>query len=159
MNAKRKRTIGLVAAVVVLAASGGAALAVKQPAAAAGPEITVYKSPTCGCCTAWVEHLRENGFDVNAQDTDQLARIKADHGVPRGLQACHTAVVDGYIIEGHVPAEVIRRFLDEAPDAAGLAVPGMPVGSPGMEVPGRPDEPYDILAFDRDGKTSVYESR
>lgn len=113
----------------------------------------VYKSPTCGCCSAWVDHLREQGFDVEARDVADVAQYKLEHGVPYDLGSCHTAVIGGYVIEGHVPAANIRRLLAERPDIAGLAVPGMPSGSPGM--PG-PAQSYAVIAFDRDGNQQVY---
>lgn len=97
--------------------------------------VQVYKSPTCGCCQGWVEHLRESGFAVAVQDVDDLTAIKRMAGVPEALQACHTALVDGYTIEGHVPATAIERLLRERPEIAGLAAPGMPEGSPGMPSP------------------------
>ena len=129
--------------------------------AAAGPAendtIVVYKSPTCGCCAKWVDHLKENGFHVEARDMMDVAPIKADLGVPGHLESCHTGVVNGYAVEGHVPADVIVRLLRERPKVAGIAVPGMPMGSPGMEGPR--SEPYDIVAFEADGDTRVYESR
>jgi hypothetical protein len=106
-----------------------------------------------------VVHLRENGFTVQAEDTDDLAPIKARHGVPRRLESCHTALVDGYVIEGHVPADTIKRLLRERPAVAGLAVPGMPVGSPGMEIRGQAAQRYQVLAFDRKGTTRVFETR
>ena len=126
------------------------------------PVVKVYKSPTCGCCAMWVEHLRKAGFKVEANDVETAAArraIKVKHGVRPEYSSCHTALVDGYVIEGHVPAEAIRRLLKERPKVAGLTVPGMPVGSPGMEVEGRAADPYDILTFDEKGKTSVYERR
>lgn len=122
-----------------------------------GPVVTVYKTPTCGCCTKWIDHLEAHGFEVVAHDLNDLSAIKAEHGVTRGLSSCHTAVVDGYVVEGHVPADVIQRLLRERPEVAGVSVPGMPMGSPGMEGPYT--ERYDIIAFDRDGRTSIYESR
>ncbi|MEX0893524.1 MAG: DUF411 domain-containing protein [Gemmatimonadota bacterium] len=121
-------------------------------------EVTVYKSATCGCCQAWVEHLAENGFEVKAVNVADLAAVKAEHTVPPRLAACHTAVVDGYVVEGHVPAEVVRRLLEERPEVLGIAVPGMPVGSPGMEAGDRKD-PYDVLTFDAEGRTTVFERR
>lgn len=158
MTTRGKRRIGYASMAVAVVAVGAWAVAPRS-AAATGPEITVYKSPTCGCCTAWGEHLEENGFRVEMVETTELARVKAEHGVPPGLGACHTAVVDGYVVEGHVPADVIERFLAEGSDAAGLAVPGMPIGSPGMEVAGRAPESYDVLVFDGEGRSEVYESR
>ena len=121
--------------------------------------VMVYKTPTCGCCRAWVEHLRNAGFRVETVDRDDLTMVKSATGVPERLASCHTATVGGYVVEGHVPAEDIRRLLRERPTVAGLAVPGMPVGSPGMEVPGRPADRYDVLSFDRAGVTSVFASR
>jgi hypothetical protein len=121
------------------------------------PTITVYKTPTCGCCTKWVDHLEHYGFRVEAHDVRDLGPIKNKYGISRALESCHTAEVDGYIVEGHVPADLIERMLRERPAVAGIAVPGMPMGSPGMEGPYR--ERYDVLAFDRDGKTEVYDRR
>jgi len=122
-------------------------------------EVVVYKSPTCGCCSNWAEYLRDNGLTVRIEDVADLTAVKAKLGVPPELQSCHTAVIEGYVIEGHVPIEPIRRLLEERPEIVGLAVPGMPTGSPGMEMPGRPADSYDIVAFDEAGNTSVYESR
>ncbi len=104
-------------------------------------------------------YLRANSFPVKAEDTEDLAAIKKKHGVPGNLQSCHTALVEGYVLEGHVPADLIDRLLRERPAIAGLAVPGMPSGSPGMESPGRAPEPYQVIAFDRSGRTSVFASR
>ena len=104
-------------------------------------------------------YLRANSFPVKAEDTEDLAPIKKKHGVPSNLQACHTALVEGYVVEGHVPADLIDRLLRERPAIAGLAVPGMPSGSPGMESPGRAPEPYQVIAFERSGRTSVFASR
>jgi hypothetical protein len=143
-------------------ALGGAAVAVAtggvpKALAAAPTPITVYKSPSCGCCTKWVDHLRAHGFAVTTRDMDDLSEVKATFGVPERLQSCHTATVTGFVVEGHVPADVIQKLLRERPKVLGIAVPGMPVGSPGME--GGTPERYDIIAFDRNGKTSVYASR
>jgi hypothetical protein len=118
--------------------------------------VTVYKSPSCGCCQKWVDYLQANGFQVKTVDLDDMSEIKAASGVPRALQTCHTAVVEGYVVEGHVPADALKRLLHDRPKVAGLAVPGMPVGSPGMEVPGTPAQSYDIIAWDKAGKTSVF---
>lgn len=122
-------------------------------------EIVVYKTATCGCCRDWSEYMEGHGFTVRTEDVTDLTAIKVENGVPPGLQSCHTALVGGYVIEGHVPVEPILRMLEERPEIAGLAVPGMPTGSPGMEVPGRPADSYDIIAFDRAGNTRVYDSR
>ena len=117
----------------------------------------VYKSPTCGCCKDWVSHLKENGFTVEVHNHRNLNPIKDEMGVPRHMQSCHTAKVGSYVIEGHVPADVVARLLKEKPDIEGLAMPGMPMGSPGMEGP-RKDK-YDILTLEKSGRTSVYASR
>lgn len=123
-------------------------------AQAAGPIVEVYKSATCGCCKDWVEHLRANGFEVRAHDVADPAAYRARYGVPEALGSCHTAVVDGYAIEGHVPASDIKRLLAQRPKATGLSVPGMPLGSPGMEGP-RAD-PYNVMLIDKAGRYSVY---
>jgi hypothetical protein len=120
------------------------------------PVMTVYRSPTCGCCGDWVEHMRAEGFTVEVENVQDLVAVKNRLGVPMPLGSCHTAVVGDYLVEGHVPADDVKRLLAEAPDAAGLAVPGMPIGSPGMEVEGTPAQPYDVLAFARDGATRVF---
>lgn len=124
-------------------------------AAAAPPVIDVYKSATCGCCIEWVKHLRASGFMVRAHDVPEPGEYRRRHGIPDALGACHTAVVAGYAIEGHVPAREIHRLLKERPPAAGLSVPGMPVGSPGMEYGNRLD-PYEVLLVGRDGRPRVY---
>lgn len=121
------------------------------------PVVRVWKSPTCGCCGGWVDHLREAGFAVEVEDVQDLASVKAEHGVAPHLQSCHTALVDGFVVEGHVPADDIRKLLEERPEVAGLAVPGMPVGSPGMEY-GDQVDPYDVLTFDAEGATTVWAS-
>ena len=109
------------------------------------PTIQVFKSPTCGCCSMWIDHLTENGFKVEAKDVADLDTVKQMAGVPSHLRACHTAVIDGYTIEGHIPASAIKKLLAERPAIQGLAVPGMPAGSPGMPSPA--PEPYDVIAF------------
>lgn len=119
---------------------------------AAQPKITVIKDPSCGCCTAWAMHLRETGFDVTLIDNPQINRGKAKLGVPSALASCHTAETDGYVIEGHVPADAIHRLLRDRPKVRGLAVPGMPIGSPGMEVEGTPPETYSVIAFGPGGQ-------
>ena len=134
----------------------GATLALNQPPAQAA-EVVVYKSPTCGCCSKWVTHMERNGFKVTVHDLRNMSPVKTQLGVPRHLQSCHTAKVGGYVVEGHVPADVIVRMLQERPEIKGIAVPGMPMGSPGMEGPRK--DPYDVLAMQKDGRTSVYESR
>ena len=123
---------------------------VRQP----GKEIEVYKSPSCGCCTGWVDYLSRNGFHVSVVDQHDLSEVKARYGIGRHLQSCHTAIVDGYAIEGHVPADDIWRLLAERPNASGLTAPGMPMMSPGMNS----IEPkgYDVLLFGNDSETSVF---
>jgi len=120
------------------------------------PVIEVYKSATCGCCTHWIEHLQANGFKVNAQNVPNTAAYRTKLGVPPSLGSCHTGTIGGYALEGHVPAADIKRLLAEKPRAKGLSVPGMPMGSPGMEVQGEPADAYDVLLFQADGKTTVY---
>ena len=132
-----------------------AASAPPSRTSAAPTRITVFKDPNCGCCRSWVEHLRKHGFDVVARDTSGMDRVKSTAAVPAGLHSCHTAFVNGYVVEGHVPAADIRRLLAEKPKVAGIAVPGMPAGSPGMEMGGRADK-YDVVAFTRGGQTKVF---
>ncbi|MEQ9507477.1 MAG: DUF411 domain-containing protein [Alloalcanivorax xenomutans] len=127
----------------------GAALTLASMAASAA-SLEVYKSPTCGCCIKWVEHMRENGFDVKVHETQNLQPIKEKAGLRAGLGSCHTAFIDGYTIEGHVPAKEVKRLLEERPEAVGLTVPAMPIGSPGMEMGDRQD-PYQVLLFDDKG--------
>jgi hypothetical protein len=121
----------------------------------AEPEMTVYKSPTCGCCGKWITHMEENGFKLNAVDVLEMNIIKQKYGINRELASCHTAIVDGYFVEGHVPAVDVKRLLSEKPDVAGLSVPGMPVGSPGMEMGDRVDS-YSVIAIDKEGSTQVF---
>jgi hypothetical protein len=137
--------------------TGGTARVPGASAAASALLAVVYKTPTCGCCAKWVDHLRAGGFTVEVHDMESVDPVKAELGVPGALASCHTARVGGYVFEGHVPADVIQRVLREKPQITGVAVPGMPMGSPGME--GSYKDPYDIVAFDGNGKTSVYESR
>jgi hypothetical protein len=137
----------------VLVSSGG-------PGLAQAPKpvpVTVYKSPTCGCCAKWVEHMRAAGFEVTVNDMPDVAPMKDKQGVPAALRSCHTAIVGGYAIEGHVPPDLVTKLLKEKPNAAGLAVPGMPMGSPGME--GASKDTYNVVLFDKAGKTSVYATR
>jgi hypothetical protein len=117
----------------------------------------VYKDANCDCCAKWVDHIRSAGFTAEAHNVTDLNAVKARYGVPRSLASCHTAEIGGYVVEGHVPADLIRKMLAEKPDIAGIAVPGMPVGSPGMEY--TYTEPYDVIAFTKSGATSVYAKR
>jgi hypothetical protein len=143
---------------------GGSVVAViaifwSSPTTAAVPTVTVFKSQACECCSAWVEHLEDSGFTVAVTETEALQAIKAEHGVGSHLASCHTALIDGYVVEGHAPADDIKSMLRDAPDIVGLAVPGMIIGTPGMEVPGQLARPYQVLAFDEQGETIVYSSR
>lgn len=125
--------------------------------ASAHPEMVVYKSPTCGCCQDWVDYIDTAGFDVTTIETDDVDSVKAENGLTdASLKSCHTALIDGYVIEGHVPVSDIERLLAEQPDIVGLSAPGMPMMSPGMgsETP----KDYDVLAFDKNGRTLVYSS-
>ena len=125
----------------------------------AGTPITVYKTASCGCCKSWVSHLEQGGFAPQVHDLPDLTDTKDTLGVPNALRSCHTAVIGRYVIEGHVPADLIRKVVAERPaNVVGLAVPGMPAGSPGMEVAGRKDA-YEVIAFMRDGKRAVYAKR
>ncbi len=129
-----------------------------SPAEKAGPLVQVHKSPTCGCCKDWVTHLREAGFQVTVFEQDNMGPIKERLGVPFGKGSCHTGEVEGYLIEGHVPAADIRRLLAERPQAKGLVLPGMPIGSPGMEIPGTPAEPFVVELVRLDGETEPFSS-
>jgi len=124
--------------------------------AAALAEAIVYKSPACGCCTSWVEHMKANGFTVRVIEQHDIDVIKQRFGVPARLASCHTALVGGYVVEGHVPASAVKRLLQEKPAALGVSAPGMPVGSPGMAGPN--PEPFTVQLFDERGSTRVYES-
>ena len=118
------------------------------------PKIEVFKSPTCGCCTKWAKHLEDAGFDVTTRDETDMNSIKKELNVPASKASCHTAVVDGYVIEGHVPAKDIIELLKQRPQVRGLTVPGMPLGSPGMEAPR--SQPYVVYTFDDDGNTEPF---
>jgi hypothetical protein len=133
--------------------------AAPKATAAAKPTVTVYKSATCGCCAKWNEHMRTAGFDVVVNDLPDVTPIKDKYHVPPPARSCHTAIVGGYVIEGHVPADLVQKLLKEQPkDVVGIATPGMPTGSPGMEVEGRKDA-YNVVTFDKAGKTTVYAAR
>ena len=144
------------------AALAAGAFVLAQPLAAeaqgAALVMTIYKDPNCGCCEQWVDHVKQAGFKVTVRDTSDMQTVKASLGVPDALGSCHTARVGAYTIEGHVPADLIKKMLAEKPVGRGLAVPGMPIGSPGMEQGGRKDK-YDVLLFDKAGKTKVYATR
>lgn len=148
----RRRLLRALAALPVVYAAGRLA-----PAQAAAPTLYVAKSPTCGCCTAWVEHMTAAGFRAQVQNVSNewLYQMKGRLGVTQALASCHTARIDGYVIEGHVPAADVARLLRERPDALGLTVPAMPIGSPGMEM-GDHVDPYDVLLIRRDGGTEIF---
>jgi hypothetical protein len=122
--------------------------------------VDVFRSPTCGCCMKWVEHMRQAGFDVKVKELDQdaLDKMKSDHGIPPAAQSCHTARVAGYTVEGHVPADAVQKLIKDKPAVAGIAVGGMPLGSPGMEVPGGRKQPFNVVSFGKDGSTKVFAS-
>lgn len=119
--------------------------------------MTVFKSPTCGCCTAWIEHVEKAGFKCIVRDFADLTEVKRTFGIPRALESCHTAQIGSYVVEGHVPADLIKKMLTDKPAGRGLAVPGMPIGSPGME--GGTPERYQVLFLNKDGTTRVYANR
>jgi hypothetical protein len=126
---------------------------VRTGMAAPLPLLQVMKDPACGCCSQWVAHMREAGFPVEVTETADITAAKTNHRVPADLASCHTARVAGYVIEGHVPAGAVKRLLQEKPAARGLAVPGMPVGSPGMEMPGAEPVAYEVILFDDTQRT------
>lgn len=132
----------------------GLLIAAGSAAAQSATRVEVYKSPYCGCCEKWVQHLKKSGFDVVARDINDVPAARQALGMPERYGSCHTAKVGGYVVEGHVPAEDIRRLLKEKPKAVGLAAPGMPQGSPGMET-ARP-QPYDTLLVQADGGATVF---
>jgi len=137
---------------------GATAAAALRPAPIAPlPKVVVYKNPSCGCCSKWIDYIKAAGFPVEVHDVDDVSEFAAASGVPAALGSCHTALVQGYVIEGHVPADLIQKLLTEKPKLAGLSVPGMVVGSPGMD--GNPARPYDVVSWTTDGKTAVYAKR
>jgi hypothetical protein len=148
-----KKAIGLLLSAIVL---GTVIVFSVQNPPTADAQIVNYKSESCGCCTMWQDHLIENAYTVEGVNVDRMDLKKDELGVPQNLRSCHTAVVEGYIVEGHVPAREIQRLLLEKPDAKGLAVPGMPINSPGMEVEGAPNDPYDVIVFYEGGRQEVY---
>jgi hypothetical protein len=144
MKLTRRTLLGALAAGLVVPAR-----------AQTGPVVDVVKTPTCGCCNGWIAHMRQSGFQVRVRDVQDTAPVARRLGVPDDLRSCHTASVGGYAVEGHVPAGDIRRLLRERPQAAGIAVPGMPMGSPGMEH-GSHRQPYQTILFTRAGRRSVF---
>ena len=128
-----------------------------RSAAAASAAMTVYRDPSCGCCEAWAEIARKAGYQVNLFDHPDMPAIKSQYGVPDKLLSCHTTIVGGYVVEGHVPLEHVQRLLEQKPgEIRGIAVAGMPVGSPGMEVPEGTNQPFQVMAFEKDGRVSVF---
>jgi len=146
-----RRTIGLAALALVVALTSSGIDAQKPI------PVQVFKDATCGCCAVWIEHLRRNGFAPTSENVADLQAVKEVNKIPAQARSCHTALVGGYVVEGHVPAAEIQRLLREKPKVAGLAVAGMPIGSPGMEGPN--SRPYDVLTFDKAGKTAVYSTQ
>lgn len=150
-----RRSLTTLALAAILAWAGSVWMAAQT----AKPQMTVYKSATCGCCSKWVEHMQANGFDVKAVNVDDIDKVKRERGVPADAASCHTAIVNGYVVEGHVPADAVQKMLKEKPAIAGIAVPGMPMGSPGMEVPGGQKDAFNVVSFDKSGKTAIYQKR
>ncbi|MEP7085907.1 MAG: DUF411 domain-containing protein [Gemmatimonadota bacterium] len=155
MMDRRKFLAGaLVGAGTLIARRASAAVPLRSELAR--PPVTVYKDPSCGCCRDWVTHMEKSGFTVTAHDDRDMDALKDHYGVPSGVRSCHTALVGSYVIEGHVPAADVDRLLKEQPKVAGLAVPGMVMGSPGME--GGMSRPYTVVAFQKSGSTSPFAS-
>jgi hypothetical protein len=150
----RRTFVGQGAGLVLASIGGGALLA--QGRSNPGTPIVVYKSATCLCCAKWVDHLRASGFTPAVHDEEDMDAVKDQLGVPKGVRSCHTAMLERYVVEGHVPASDLRSLLARHPTIAGLAVPGMPSSTPGMAAPGAEVEPFDVLAFQLDGKTQTY---
>lgn len=145
----RKITLGFAFGALFWAAIGS------TPALAGdATAVTVYKSPYCGCCGGWSDHMRQSGYDVTEKTLEDMDPVKQLFGIPDDLRSCHTAVIDGYVFEGHVPASDVARVLDERPAIKGLSAPGMPADAPGMDA--ATGEPYDVISFDAEGKTTVY---
>lgn len=142
---------------MALAASVGALVTLPATAATKRPVVEVFKNPSCGCCGAWGDHLKAAGFEVKVTTVDDTGPVRKRFGIPEQFASCHTASVGGYALEGHVPAAEVKRLLALKPDAIGLAVPNMPIGSPGMEMGAR-KEPYRVLLIDRKGRDSVFAS-
>lgn len=155
----RLSLLALLGSVLLASCSGDADPGTRQTLATANTEKTmrVFKSPSCGCCGKWVDHMTASGFSVEVKDSNNLLPIKEKYGIDRSHQSCHTAVFDGYVFEGHIPAEIVQRFLQEKPkNARGLAVPGMPAGSPGMEMGSRHDD-YNVMQLNSDGSRTIYQ--
>jgi hypothetical protein len=153
---RNTRTTIAIAAVAIAGFAYGVAAQQKAPAAGALPKVTVYKTSSCGCCRLWVDHLKKSGFDVQAMDVSSadVRAVSKAAGLKDEDVSCHTAKIGNYIVEGHVPADDIKRLLKEKPAIAGLSAPGMPQGSPGMEQGAK--EPYDVIAFTKDGRSTGF---
>ena len=148
------------ALVAAVALAGGVAVLAARAPRAAKPSVAVFKSPTCGCCAKWNEHMTAAGYAVTSRDMTDMNAVKDEHRVPTALRSCHTALVAGYVLEGHVPADVVAKLLAERPaGVVGLAVPGMPAGSPGMESADGFKTPYQVMAFTQDGQSRVYATK
>jgi hypothetical protein len=148
------RNIAIAFGVAAVVSAGLGAVIAQQKAT--GPVLEVFKTPTCGCCAKWVEYMGANGFTARTTDMNDLSELKKSRGVPERVQSCHTAVVNGYVVEGHVPAADVHRLIKEKPAIAGIAVGGMPVGSPGMEFPGARAERFNVVSFDKAGTLQVF---
>ncbi|KFN47105.1 DUF411 domain-containing protein [Arenimonas metalli] len=147
----------MMAALLLSAAGTGfAATPNTSPVERGLPLVTVHKSPYCGCCEKWIEHMQAAGFEVEVVNTEDMTPVKQRVGIPPGKGSCHTAEVGGYFVEGHVPADDVKRMLAEKPAARGIAVPGMPIGSPGMESPDGRVQAYEVQLIDKDGLSSTY---
>jgi hypothetical protein len=149
----RRTFVTRVAGLLAVGTVGPRLLAELSASPAGATPITIYKSKSCGCCANWVGYVREAGFETTIRDEDDMDAIKDQLGVPEQVRSCHTAVVDRYLVEGHVPVPDIRRLLSEKPKLLGLAVPGMPPGTPGMAAPGAPIAGFDVIGFTSDGST------
>lgn len=155
-NPTVRRPLGFAAAVMVLVASTGCVAETPQePSVPDEATLVVHHDPNCGCCGKWIDHMEQHGFAVEAILETDMNGVKRELGVPGNLPSCHTATIGGYVVEGHIPAADVQRLLEERPDAKGLSVPGMPLGSPGMEY-GNRRHAYDVLLFDDSGNTSVF---
>ncbi len=148
----------LITLIATLASCAPASTPTESNSSDQGNTITIYKSATCGCCGTWAEYLEENGFTVLINENEDLAQIKQTYLVPRQLSSCHTALLNGYVIEGHVPVDEINRMITEKLDIVGIAVAGMPIGSPGMDIEGADPVPYDVVTFDAQGNTAIFAS-
>jgi hypothetical protein len=156
------RSAAAAVSALVLTVGVGVAVVGSQQGKSANPKpsVAVFKSPTCGCCAKWNEHMTAAGYAVNSSDRADMSAVKDEHRIPANLRSCHTALVSGYVIEGHVPSDVVAKLLAERPaGVVGIAVPGMPAGSPGMESPDGFKTPYQVMAFTKDGQSRVYATK